>query len=180
MTTPTMSHFKKLVLGIGNPLRADDGIGIHIAETLLKTSLENTTVLKKQHAGIELIDDWKDTHLLIVVDAAYSGKQVGTTYFGSYPSDTMAWDLFGYSSHSVSLGEALEIAKALGKLPPKVYVCMIEGGNFSLGESLSPEVEEAIPKAVELIKAKLTTEELLFLAQLKKQNSDHFSNHEAS
>lgn len=142
---------KALVIGIGNTLRGDDAVGHLVSEEVKGACPTGTIVLQKTGNGLDLLETWKGADLVIVVDAIRSGNTAGKIHFLDVNKGGPEWDLFGYSTHSVSLGEAIELGKALGTLPPKLFVCGIEGRSFELGMSVSAQVKEAIPRAVKLI-----------------------------
>lgn len=63
--------------------------------------------------------------------------------------------LFRASTHHVGLGEAVELARALGRLPARVVFFGIEGRSFEAGDELSPEVAEAVGSVVEAVRAEI-------------------------
>ncbi len=140
---------KILFLGVGNPDRGDDGVGPMLAKKLsddpdLKKA--GVEVLPHFGEGGSLMDLWEGTNLTVVVDAMKSKAPVGTVRRIDASNEKIEGGLFNYSSHLFSLGEAVEMARLLGRLPKRLIVYGIEGANFAFGAPLSQEVEAAMVK----------------------------------
>lgn len=152
---PTASGI--LVFGIGNRFRRDDGVGPRVAERLAARGL---SCLELSGEGAELMDAWQAAAHAVLVDAASSGVAPGTIHRFDALATTVPAGLFHYSSHQFSVAEAIEMARVLKRLPPRMTVFGIEGRDFAYGEALSPEVAAA---------AEVVEAEILALAT-KRQN----------
>ncbi|MFD0981351.1 hydrogenase maturation protease [Tropicimonas aquimaris] len=140
------SRVKRFYIGVGNPMRHDDGVGPRIAEALAALGA-NTLV----HAGdgMALIEPF-DTHSDIVVfDATQSGRAAGTITRIDATKAPVPVEIFRHSTHRIGVGEAVETARALGCLPPRLLLIGIEGQRFDPGEGLSAPVERAARLLVE-------------------------------
>ena len=104
-----------------------------------------------------LIDAWHGASAAVVVDAVNSGAAPGTLHRFDASEAAVPGRVFRSSTHAFGVGEAIELARALGKLPPRIVVYGIEGAGFGGGESLSPPVEAAVRHAADAVLADLTS-----------------------
>ena len=79
-----------------------------------------------------------------LVDACASGAPAGTVRRFDVAETPLPAAAFGLSSHGLGLAEAIELARALGLLPPSCVVYAIEGQSFAIGAPLSPPVATAV------------------------------------
>jgi len=145
------------VIGLGNTLMADEGVGVKVVKELKKQALPpNVEVYEAGTPGLFLISLIEGFDKVILVDAVELKGPPGTIYRLSFEEG-----LFETSSptsmHEIDAITALKIAKHTGKLPREVVIVGIEPKVVELGEGLSPEVEAAIPKAVKLLLNELKT-----------------------
>lgn len=141
---------KILVLGIGNLILNDEGIGIHVVNTLNSMQLpREVDVLDGGTGGIALLETLQSYPYLILVDAALDNKPAGTIrrlspkYSKDYP--------FLLSAHELGLKEMIDAMLLLGKAP-RIELIAVSVRNYRhLGMQLSPEVKSAIPQIVQLI-----------------------------
>jgi hydrogenase maturation protease len=138
-----------LVIGVGNEFRGDDGVGLEVARALLAEVPPHVTVLEASGEGAALMEAWKGYERVIVVDATSSGSPPGAIHRFEAHREPLPAPFFHYSTHAFSVAEAIEMARALGQLPPEIIVYGIEGKQFVAGEGLSPEVETAASAVVE-------------------------------
>lgn len=129
-----------LVVGIGNRFRMDDGVGPWVAETLQATGRET-----RSHAGdgTALLDLFAEHADIVLVDATRSGAAPGTLAVFDAVAAPLAAHMFHYSTHRFGLAEAVETARALGRLPPRLRIYGIEGRAFGAGVGLTPAVARA-------------------------------------
>jgi hydrogenase maturation protease len=102
-----------------------------------------------------LIDGWADAGGLWLVDAVASGAAAGTLHRLDAARDPLPAALTGPSSHHVGLGEAIELARVLDRLPELAVVYGIEGGCFDVGEGLTAPVAAAVAALVERLAGEL-------------------------
>jgi hydrogenase maturation protease len=143
---------KTLILGLGNTILTDDGIGIFVVREIEKHLRDSNVVVKEASlGGLELLELIKGYDHLILIDAMQTGEhEVGTLI------KLDAEDLKGGSAmsrHQVSFSDALELGRRLNMdLPEKIEIYGIEVMDiFTLGESCTPEVGARIPAIVEEI-----------------------------
>jgi hydrogenase maturation protease len=143
----------KLAIGIGNAWRSDDAAGLAVAHALSGSPPPGVQVVAREGEPTELIDVWAGAEAVWLADAVSSGAPPGTVHRLDAGSEPLPAALFRVSSHLVGLAEAVELARALGKLPPRVVVFGIEGARFEAGESLSPEVAAAVEEVAAAVRA---------------------------
>lgn len=141
---------KRLLIGIGNPFRRDDGVGIHIAEKMRGLLPESIEVLSLSGEGATLMQSWLEADQIVVVDAVRSQSTPGKIHEIDASMLRVPSEFFHYSSHAFGVAEAIELSRVLNQLPRRVNVIGIEGKDFSEGIGLTTEVdaaaEQVIPK----------------------------------
>lgn len=135
------------VFGLGNPTRGDDGIGWLVAGQLKERVPEGVDVRLALGESLELIESWSGASLVIVVDAVSSGVAPGTVHRFVAGRDPLP-SRPRTSTHGLGLAEALAMARAIGRTPPRLVVWGIEGGCFEVGAGISPDVADAVPAVV--------------------------------
>jgi hydrogenase maturation protease len=140
-----------VVIGVGNEYRGDDGAGIAVTRRLRKRFPTSVTILEESGEGAALMEAWQGATLAVLVDAVRSGASPGTIHRLDARAAPLPAGFFRYSTHAFSLAEAVELARSLDRLPPRVIVYGIEGENFDLGVELSPAVENAVEVVVEQV-----------------------------
>lgn len=141
-----------LVLGIGNRFRRDDGVGPVVADRLTARGIP-----AREHSGegAGLIEAWSTAARVVVIDATQSGSEAGTVVRLDAVDTAPPRGLFRYSSHLFGLAEAVETARALGRLPESLVIWGVEGADFGFGETLTPAVAAAVDGLVERIAVEL-------------------------
>ena len=141
-----------VVIGVGNEYRRDDGAGLAVAECLRGRAPRGVTVLTCPQEPSRLIDAFEGADAALVVDACSSGVEPGTLQRFDAADGEIPARAFRSSTHAFGVGEAIELARALGKLPRWMVVYGIEGEEFAAGEGLSPRVAAAVePAAGEIL-----------------------------
>ena len=140
------------MVGIGNAWRSDDAVGLAVARLLTGTLPDGVDVLEREGEPVALIDSWEGAEEVWLVDAVSSGAPPGTLHRLDASEQELPAALFRASTHHFGLAEAIELARAVGRLPRKTIVYGIEGASFDTGETLSPEVEEAATQAAEAVR----------------------------
>ncbi|MEW6183437.1 MAG: hydrogenase maturation protease [Bacillota bacterium] len=139
-----------LVIGVGNAYRGDDAAGLIAASNIREKNLPGVKVVEESGEGAALMELWKEQDAVILFDSLRSGSEPGTIQRFRAGAQPVPKDIFHYSTHLFGVAEAVELARALDRLPPHLIIYGIKGRNFSMGPELSPEVEEAVPEAVRL------------------------------
>lgn len=156
-----------LIAGVGNVLRGDDGFGVAVAQALCQSSnLPNeVTVFEGGIAGIALVQELMQHYdALIVADAMQRGGAAGTIYViepdtsSSSTVDQATLHATLVDAHYTEPSKVLLLAKALGVLPPQVFIIGCEPAGFDeLGMDLSDEVKNAVPIALKRIESLIET-----------------------
>ncbi len=143
-----------VIVGCGNPVRSDDGVGPRLIRYLWERGLPpHVKLVDGGTSGIDVIFHMEGAEQVIFVDACSTGSEPGTVFqvpqsdIEELPSNEEA------NLHSIKWYHAIALAKHLlnGKYPKNVDIYLIEGKNFSIGEDLSPEVEAAMKDLAEYI-----------------------------
>ena len=135
-----------LIVGVGNSFRCDDAAGLEAARRL--ELLEGARVHAREGDLAGLLDLWDDAASVIVIDSAASGAPVGTIHRFDAIAEPLPTGLLS-STHAFGVAEAIELARALGRLPASLTVYAIEGTRFEVGQDRSPEVDAAIGRLVD-------------------------------
>jgi hydrogenase maturation protease len=147
---------RALVIGCGSTLRSDDGVGWHAATALATDPrlAARADVLAVHQLTPELALDMSRATLVVLVDAAAGGPPGEIAVRRLLPElDDEARAGSGSSSHHAGPAELLALARELyGSAPPAVIVS-IAAASLDVGEDLSPEVQAALPAAVESVVA---------------------------
>jgi hydrogenase maturation protease len=141
-----------LVLGLGNPILSDDSVGLKVAQALKgRFDERDVTVVESSASGLDLLDLMLGYEKLVVIDAIKTeGGKVGNIH-RLVPED---FDAAGpHWPHTIDLLTALNLGKKLGlSLPRKIVIFAVEVADVkTFGEECTPEVERAIPIAVEMV-----------------------------
>jgi hydrogenase maturation protease len=151
-----MSGARIVLIGVGNAYREDDGAGLAVIEQLRAVLPEGIEIVPCEDEPSRLIDAWHGASAAVVVDAVSSGAVPGTLHRFDASEAAVPGRVFRSSTHAFGVGEAIELARALGKLPPRIVVYGIEGAGFGGGESLSSPVDAAVRHAADAVLADLT------------------------
>jgi hydrogenase maturation protease len=132
-----------IVIGVGNALRHDDAAGLEVARLLReRAAAEGIEVHAEEGEAVALLDVWEGAGAVVLVDAMRSGAAPGTIHRVDATSEPIPAQLRGSSStHVLGIDEAIELARALGRLPGRVILYGVEGRRFGAGIGLCDEVQ---------------------------------------
>jgi len=144
---------KIIVLGVGNQILGDDGVGVHIAN-ILKKQIKNPdiTIDEAITGGMNLLEMILDYDKAIIIDAVKTrtGKNGQVKRIPLSDFSTM----HSCNPHDVSLIEAIEMAKKMGetRIPKEIIIIgiMMKQIPCEFGEKLSKNIAAAVPKAVKM------------------------------
>ena len=146
------AHVQRIrIIGLGNTLRGDDAVGIIVARRLRGQVNGGVEVREAEMAGIEMLDLLRNVHAAILVDAMRSGEPPGVVRRFDASASSISRTLFPSSTHALSALDAVELARALGFLPPRVIVFGIEVEKAGHTQGSSSPVVQAVDRAVSLI-----------------------------
>ena len=141
-----------LVIGVGNEWRGDDGAGLAVARRLRDAGVR---AVARGGEPVGLLDAWEGEPRVILVDAVDSGARPGSVHRVDATAGALPPELFRTSTHHLSVADAVELARALDRLPQQLEVYGIEGRDFSAGGRLGPEVEAAVAHVVAELRERL-------------------------
>ena len=136
------------IIGLGNELRGDDAVGLLAARRLRRAVGNRAEVIEAEMAGVDLIELMKGARIVILIDAAKSGQNPGIIHRLDASDSPIGVRTFLRSSHALGISDALELARTIGVLPPRVIVYGIEAGNTEAGQALSSPVAKALDEIV--------------------------------
>lgn len=140
-----------LILGVGNILMSDEGVGVRVIAAMQDHSLpRGVELLDGGTASLDLLNSLSDRGRVIVVDAVQGGCEPGTLYRFS-PEDVAAQERYATSVHQIGLLETLTLARFLGCAPEQVIIYGVEPGNLGYGLELSSEIAAVVPRVIELV-----------------------------
>ena len=144
---------KTLILGMGNPIMGDDGVGIWAARALKdRVNEEKVTVMETGMAGLNLLELLADYDRAILIDAIKTGEgEVGKIY--RLEPETLNGTRHAASTHGIDFSTALELGSRLGlSLPRDIILFGIEVADVNtFSEKCTPEVEKAIPVVADMV-----------------------------
>jgi hydrogenase maturation protease len=145
---------KILVLGIGNVLMGDEGIGVHVMKELERESFpENVVLIDGGTGGFHLLEYLQEYPKIIMIDATMDGKDAGTI---SVLEPNFASDFpKSLSAHDIGLRDLIEATAVLGNLPKMYLITVTIDDIQSMEIALTEKVNAAIPAVIERIKTLL-------------------------
>ncbi len=142
---------KVMVVGIGNLIMQDDGVGVHAIRALEELGFsDDVELIDGGTHSYDLIEEFCRAKNLIIVDAMHAGGDPGTIYrapldeLGLEPAEDIT------SLHELHFVEAMKMTRMLGYNPPTI-VFGIEPALIAVSMDLSPQVAAKFPRLVELI-----------------------------
>ena len=139
-----------LVMGIGNYLMADEGVGVHVAQRLAKLSLPDTVdVVDGGTGGFHLLEYFENYSKIILVDATLDDQPAGTIrlikprFASDFPKSM--------STHDIGLKDMVSSLQLMGKAP-EIFLFVVSIGSVQdQGIELTNAAEEKVPLIIENI-----------------------------
>lgn len=142
-----------VVIGLGNPVLADDGVGLVVARWVRErlANFRDVEVVELHAGGLALVEAMAGRDRAAIVDAMVSGGRAGEIY--RLGAEDLSRTRTARSSHEGSLGAAMELARVAGlRLPVEIRVWAVEAADVtSFREELTVPVEQAARQVVEEI-----------------------------
>ncbi len=143
------------IIGVGSPF-GDDRLGWVAAEQLqdspaIRSTSGRIEVSVLDRPGAAIISQWNGANTVILIDAVHSGAAPGSVHCLAADGLDASWDTM--SSHGFGIASTLALARTLGELPNRLYVCGIELDPAHTSGDLSPAVRAALPRLLHRIKA---------------------------
>jgi hydrogenase maturation protease len=142
-----------LVLGVGNILLRDEGVGVHVVQAMQGIDCpDGVELCDGGTAGLDLLDVLADRRKVIIIDAMAGEHEPGMV-LRLTPGDLAPPSGPGASLHELGLLQTLAVAGQLGCAPQEVVIFGIAPQEISYGLELSPEIAALIPEVIELVLA---------------------------
>lgn len=139
------------ILGVGNELLSDEGVGIHVIKELQTKDLpRGTEAIEGGTDGFGLLNIITTSEHLIVIDSLKGGGQPGSLYRFHIDDAPSCPDLFKTSVHQIGILEVINLSGLIGNTPDTVIIG-VEPKELKTGMALSPEVRVRVPRIIELV-----------------------------
>ncbi len=142
------------VLGAGNYLMADDGVGIHILEKLERCAIPNVELENAGVGGLAVLDLMEDADDVIIVDAVRGGGGAPGSIYKFTDKELPPAQLFMMSLHDLNLVDTLAVGRQIQPelMPDNITIIGVEVERVEgICTDLSPSVKAAADKAVALV-----------------------------
>jgi hydrogenase maturation protease len=144
-------YFPILVMGVGNILLSDEGVGVRVIEAMKDIKLpDNVEILDVGTGALEIIELIANREKVIIIDAVKGSGEPGTVYRFS-PDDITMSSPAPLSVHQFDIPGTLNMTALVGCQPQQVVIFGIEPKRIEWGLNLSPEVAAVIPDVIKLI-----------------------------
>ena len=161
-----------LVLGVGNILLRDEGVGVRVVEAMRQMKLPpGVELLDGATAGLDLLDALADRRKIIIIDAIEGDSEPGTV-LRLTPDDLAPRSGPSISLHEIGLLEALVVAKQLGIAPQVVTIFGVKPHDVAWGLDLSPETARLVPEIVEWVLTELGSETKVDVSRHAEERED--------
>lgn len=141
---------RKIVMGLGNTLQTDEGLGVHALKALEEQlgPQDGLEYVDGGVLGLNLLPWVESASHLLLLDAADAHQPPGTLIELSREQIPL-YSGVKMSQHQVTFQEVLGLANIRGKLPPHLYLVGVQPEDLSVGVGISPTVTAVLPKVVE-------------------------------
>lgn len=150
-----------LVLGIGNVLLRDEGVGVVVARALVEAQAagrvhlpRETEIVDGGTLGLDLLPMFQDASAVVLVDAVNLGQAPGTVTI-LRDDDVQAAFSRHVSPHQIGVGDLVAAARLMGTMPERLTLVGIQPGDIAIGLELSEPVAAAVEVAVEAVRREL-------------------------
>lgn len=143
---------KVLVLGIGNLVMSDDGVGVKVVQKLQREYhfAETVEIMDGGTLGLDLLPKLEGVERLIVVDAVETGEKPGTCVRLVGEELPIALET-KVSPHQMGLKDLLSVAELIGHAPREMVLIGVQPGSIEMGIELTPEVEAKVDSMLQNI-----------------------------
>ena len=145
-----------VIIGIGNIIRSDDGLGLHAVRRLRqrRRRTENVELIEGGTAGVLLLPHLADAHRAIIVDAINVGAPAGTLVRLEHGQGAFAP---GTTPHELGVSDLLNAARLSDVWPEELVLHGAQPGSTAIGTGLTPAVAAALDGLVDAIEVELAT-----------------------
>ena len=140
-----------LVIGLGNVDRGDDAVGIEVARRVGELAPAGVVVVETDDPS-SLLEVWEGSERVVVVDAMRSNRATGSALaFDMHESALPAGNWATGGTHAIGLGTVVELARAMGMLPPHLVVVGVEVASTAPSADMTSRVADVADDAVRLV-----------------------------
>lgn len=145
-----------VVLGVGNILLTDEGVGVRVVEQLEAQYVlpDGVAVIDAGTSAMEILEDLENLDLLVIADAVFA-HQEPAALVKLAGDDVPAFFQRNMSPHQVGLSDVLAALEFNGRAPKKTVICGIKPVSMQLGMELSPEVAAKVPALLDMVLGEL-------------------------
>lgn len=148
---------KAVILGVGNTIRADEGIGVRVVEALERDYAlpEGVMAIDGGTSSMEMLDDLSHLDFLLVIDAVNDGKPPATLVRLA-GDDVPVFFRRNLSPHGIGLSDVLASLEFLGATPKETLILGMQPVSMDLSMELTPEAAARVPELVAQVVQELT------------------------
>jgi len=140
-----------VILGVGNLLLSDEGVGVHVANKLMEMDLPSgVEVIEGGTDGFRLMNVVMGADRVVVVDAVKGGGEPGSIYRFDIDDVPSSPESYKTSVHQIGILEVIHLSEFIGK-PPETTIIGVEPKSLDMSMELSPEVQDKVPRIIELV-----------------------------
>jgi hydrogenase maturation protease len=139
------------VIGVGNAWRGDDAVGLQAVRRLRDMLGPSVEVIEAEGDGLAILDLMEGIDHIILIDAVKGGGRIGTTVRLDLSTESRWGTVAPCSTHAMGIADAIDLARALGRLPKQLILYGIEIESIDSGASLSGSVREGLDSVVEQV-----------------------------
>ena len=136
------------VIGVGNPLWGDDGMGILLMEEIAKRKIEGVEFIDGGTGGINLIHDLAKFDLVVILDVVDFGGKYGETRIFSI-EDIVCDDKIRFRTHETDILNIIKISQKLGEAPDKIFIFGVQPKDLSLKMDISRELKQSMDRILD-------------------------------
>jgi hydrogenase maturation protease len=145
-------HSSILILGVGNILLGDEGVGVRVIEAMQEMDLPDTIeLLDGGTASIDILEFLKNRERVIVIDAVQGGGGEPGTLYRFTPADIKVRKPVYTSLHQVGLLESLTTLEYTGESLKDIIIFGVEVEKLGWSLELSPDIKAVIPRIIEKV-----------------------------
>jgi len=139
------------VIGLGNPLRSDDAIGIFLLDKLKGKIDKDIEIIDCGTGGFKLLHQLAKFDFILFIDAVNLSKEIGEYKYFSVDEVESNKDDYGLSTHENDLMKIINISRQIDEISNSLFVFGIQPGNISFGTKISKEIQKNVDLYVEKI-----------------------------
>lgn len=154
-----MTNTSKItIVGMGNLLLKDEGVGVHVVRALQKMVLPDSVEVIDGGTSPEISSYIESTEKLIVIDAMETGGMPGSVY--RILIDDLTTEVAGLTSiHEINLVSILKMMRLLDRGPQETVIIGIQPADVDWGTEPSPELQQRIPQIVRIVLKEIDNKE---------------------